>query len=467
MNTSTKPSPGCGTPADPEQVHKDTVLDRLSAVANVAQFVSFAPDLRQRYSRVRGYAPNHRFHSSEEATVALLAASPEGSVNVRSYTPERPKSREFVYGVRSAADAARHIRRLAGEGLYMIANETIDVHDGGVSGVIFGNLIEFAPGDTPRCVEKSGTVAFSRSLGLRVLETVYGFRPALDFDPRVRVEFSLHPMRRGVRQDHTIVWEMESFTSTPAVPPVRWPNHFSRLLGDKAFGLLIADALGLPVPATTVIARAVPPVRFGRPAGTGETWIRTCPKEQVPGKFTTQHGWVDPFRLLADEDPAGDQLASILAQEGIEAHYSGALLTTADGQVLIEGVAGRGEQFMQGRAAPAVLPAAVEERVRTLWDRARAQVGPVRIEWVHDAREPWVVQLHCGASPSTEDEIYPGEASHFMRFPVSGGLDALRSLIERVRETKEGIVLVGEVGITSHMGDLLRKAKIPSRLERR
>lgn len=467
MNTSTKPSPGSGTPADSEHGHKDTVLDRLAAVANVAQFVSFAPDLRQRHSRIRGYAPNHRFQGPEDATAALLAASPEGSVNIRSYTPERPKSREFVYGVRSAAEAARHIRRLAGEGLYTIANETIDVHDGGVSGVIFGDLLEFAPGDTPRCVEKPGTVAFPRAQGLRVLETVYGFRPALDFDPSVRVEFSLHPLRRGVRQDHTIVWEMEPFSSTPTVPPVRWPNHFSRLLGDKAFGLLVADALGLPVPATTIIARAVPPVRFGRPAGTGETWLRTCPKEQVPGKFTTHHGWVDPFRLLTDEDPAGDQLASILAQEGIEAHYSGALLTTADGQPLIEGVAGRGDQFMLGRAAPAALPAAMEERIRTLWDRARTHVGPVRIEWVHDAREPWVVQLHCGASLSTRDEIYPGDASHFVRFPVSGGLDALRSLIERVRGTKEGIVLVGDVGITSHMGDLLRKAEIPSRLERR
>jgi hypothetical protein len=90
----------------------------------------------------------------------------------------------------------------------------------------------------------------------------------------------------------------------------------------------------------------------------------------------------------------------------------------------------------------------------------------VRIEWVHDAREPWVVQLHCGASPSSEDEIYPGDASRFVRFPVSGGIDALRTLIDRVRGSTEGIVLVGEVGVTSHMGDLLRKAEIPSRLER-
>jgi hypothetical protein len=44
-----------------------------------------------------------------------------------------------------------------------------------------------------------------------------------------------------------------------------WPNRFSRLLGDKAFGLLVADLHGLPVPATTVVGRRVAPFRFGRP----------------------------------------------------------------------------------------------------------------------------------------------------------------------------------------------------------
>src|SRR5262249_39033758 len=140
MNASVKPSAGRDTPAEPEHGHKDTVLDRLGTVANVAQFVSFAPDLRQRHSRISGYERNHRFDSPDDAAAALLAASPEGSVNIRSYTPERPKSREFVYGVRSAAEAALHVRRLAGEGLYTIANETIDVRDGGVSGVVFGDL---------------------------------------------------------------------------------------------------------------------------------------------------------------------------------------------------------------------------------------------------------------------------------------------------------------------------------------
>jgi hypothetical protein len=50
-------------------------------------------------------------------------------------------------------------------------------------------------------------------------------------------------------------------------------------------------------------------------------------------------------------------------------------------------------------------------------------------------------------------------------FEVSDGIEALRELIGRVRGTGEGIVLVGRVGVTSHLGDLLRRAQIPSRIE--
>ena len=103
-----------------------------------------------------------------------------------------------------------------------------------------------------------------------------------------------------------------------------WPNRFSRLLGDKAFGLLVADLLGLPVPATTVVGRRVAPFGFGRPTGGGERWLRTCPAEPVPGRFMTQRGWRDPFALLAAEDPSGTDLVAVLAQEGVRARWSGA-----------------------------------------------------------------------------------------------------------------------------------------------
>jgi len=62
--------------------------------------------------------------------------------------------------------------------------------------------------------------------------------------------------------------------------------------------------------------------------------------------------------------------------------------------------------------------------------------------------------------------IYPGEPECFEIFEVSRGLEALRAFIEHVKRDHMGIILKGDVGITSHFGDLLRRNEIPSRLER-
>lgn len=459
---------GEGAPAESrERLHfKDAVLDRLSERANVAQFVSFGPDLAQRYSRVNGFAANHDFDTLETAVASLLSASADGSVNVRSFTPENPKSREFIYGLREVEGAVAEVRRLAQSGLYTIINETVNVADGGVSGVAVGDVIEFAPGDTPRCVEKPGTASLPRAEGLRMLETVYHFAPSLDYATGERIEFSVHPIRRGFRREHTIIWELEEVGDTGIGADPVWPNIFSRFVGDKAFGLLVADALGAPVPATTVFARAIAPFSFGRPTGTGEFWIRTCPVEQDPGRYTTRRGWLDPFRLMADEDPGGDRIASVLAQEGVEASHSGSLVTDGEGKVTVEGVAGFGDAFMVGQAGREELPREVRASVLALFERLGERLGPVRMEWVYDGRETWVVQLHRGATPTKGNTIYPGEAARYHTFEVVRGIEALRTLISEVAGTGEGIILLGNVGVTSHFGDLLRRARIPSRIQR-
>lgn len=444
---------------------KDEILDRLARQANVAQFVSFGPDLVQRHAWIRGLPPNHRFDSLETAVEALLAASPEGALNVRSWQPENPKGREFLYGRREAGEVLAEIRRLAGQGLFTILNETVDVGDGGVSGVAFGGTLEFAPGDTPRCVEKPGTAALPRALGRRVLETVYGFPLTLPEKPGLRVEFSLHPLRRGYRHEHVIVWEIEQPGVPPSAPRVDWPNLFSRHVGDKTFGLLVAEALGLPVPRTLAIPRGLAPFSFGTPTGTAETWIRTCPREQIPGRFTTRRGWTDPFRLLQEEDPDGRVIATVLAQAGVEARFSGALLAGPDGAPVVEGVSGRGDDFMLGRRPPEPLPPDIASSVRSLYRRAADALGPVRFEWAHDGARPWIVQLHRGAATAAGQTIFPGTADRFHSFPVAQGIEALRALIATVEGTGEGIVLVGHVGVTSHFGDLLRRARVPSRIE--
>src|SRR5262249_31705721 len=158
----------------------------------------------------------------------------------------------------------------------------------------------------------------------------------------------------------------------------RWPNRFSQLVGDKTFGLLVAHLIGLPVPRTTVISRRLAPFAFGTPTGTHEPWIRTAPTVQVPGKFTTRRGWTDPVALVAREDPEGTDLAAIIFQEGVNAHYSGAVIaaeTRYGSELTIEGTAGFGDEFMVGLKGRTLLPESVTDSVELLFRRAFDALG--------------------------------------------------------------------------------------------
>jgi hypothetical protein len=120
---------------------------------------------------------------------------------------------------------------------------------------------------------------------------------------------------------------------------------------------------------------------------------------------------------------------------------------------------------MLGRRAPETLPEDLRQALLEVYGRAVAALGPVRFEWVAQGLEVWVVQLHRGATVTAGRVIFPGPAPIFHRFQVADGIDALRQLIARVQGTGEGIALQGQVGVTSHLGDLLRRARIPSRID--
>lgn len=447
------------------QHFKDSVLNDLASEANIAAFVSFSPALVQRYSQVYGFQANHTFGSVEMAIEALLSVSPERSVNVRSFHPNSVKSQAFVYGLRSVSEVFETLNKLSSDGLYTIVNETVDINDGGVSGVAWGDVIEFAPEDTPRCVEKPGVASLPRALAVGILSKVYGVKPQLEFSAESRVEFSLHPFRRGVRMEHTIVWEVESIPHNSPSPLLTWPNRFSRFLGDKTFGLLVADAMGFLVPFTTVIPRWLPPFRFGTNTGTGETWLRTSPVVPEPGRFFTSKGWTDPFIVLEREDPNRKSIASVLAQEGVQPEFSGSQLVSVDGEVIIEGVTGTGSDFMLGREAPIPLPEEIINAANNVNSALSSELGPVRLEWVHDGKNLWVIQLHKGATVSTSNWIVPGDADHYLPFKVEEGLEKLRPLVEIAGTSGVGIVVIGNVGITSHVGDVLRRAGIPSYIQ--
>lgn len=449
-------------------LHKDEVLNSLAATANVAQFVSFRPNGRgalvQTFSRVSGYDANHHFACLQDSISALLASSSDKMVNIRSYEPNSPRSREFIYGLKEVEDVLSALDRLALSDLHLIVNETIDIHDGGVSGVVQGQVIEFAPDDTPRCVEKPGVASLPAPVAMNILKTVYGFAPDLNFPDNARAEFSIHPKPRGYNHKHTILWEYETTDAGFLPATLNWPNNFSRYIGDKAFGLIIAHALGMPVPRTTVIGRQVAPFTFGLDTGTYEIWTRTCPTEPQPGLYTTVKGWLDPFQLLAREDPEGLNIRSVLSQAAVRARFSGAALAGPKGSLIIEGRKGEGDQFMLGLVSPEPLPSFVTDAVRATYSGLFSRLGPVRFEWVHDGNIVWVVQLHCGATSTEADVIVPGEASDWIEFNVCSGLERLRELLRHISEG-QGVRVIGEVGLTSHIADLLRKSKHPARVQ--
>jgi hypothetical protein len=74
--------------------------------------------------------------------------------------------------------------------------------------------------------------------------------------------------------------------------------------------------------------------------------------------------------------------------------------------------------------------------------------------------------MHRGATLSATDVLVPGQAKHWTAFDVAQGLEELRKLIAKLRPD-EGVELHGEVGFTSHIADVIRKANVPARMNRR
>ena len=442
---------------------KDAILNDLAERANVAQFVSFDPEQQQRFARIHDHAPNRIFESVKVAIQALLEKSPEHRINIRSFHPEQPQGHEFIYGLSTPEQAIDAIERLTAQGLFVIANETVDVNDGGVSGVVHGDVMEFAPGGTPRIVESGKVVSVSRTMGKELLQWVYGFGFELDLPNDIRVEFSLHPQRRGYRREHVIVWEIEKTANSPSSSFLTWPNRFSEMLGDKAFGLLVAAALDLRVPSTTVMSRTMRPFTFGTSTGSDVVWMRTCPARPEPGMFPTVRGWSDPFALIQGVNDSW-QISSVLIQNEVQSVYSGAVLTSSNREAIVEGVAGFGEEFMLGRAQPTGLPDAVTNEVIRVHSVLLSSIGSARAEWAFDGSYLWILQVQPEEVLSEGMTIVPGCPEREVEFDVDGGLNGLRELVSLLIDKNVGIRLKGRIGVTSHIADVLRRHKIPSRM---
>lgn len=448
--------------------------DKLSFIYNagnnIARFISVSPE-----NKIRHICIDENYTSSidlKENIINLINLSSSKSVNIRSFSEESVKGNRFVYGkkLEDIDEIIEIITENCKEGKYSIINETIDVNDGGVSGVIMGNIIEFSPNDTPRCVEKEGVCRLPLNVGLAILKTVYGFMPRHTFRPNHRIEFSIHPQMEGIMNWHTIIWEYEEIEETSFDVKISYPNNFSKFIGDKVFGLLLSDFYNFKVPYTTVICRNVVPFSFGRQTGLHEKWIRTSPVVKESGKYFTGDRWQDPFELMIREEQKGDKdvnIASILSQNAVIPVYSGGAIITSKG-ITIEGVSGKGDEFMLGTDASQKLPVVLKKRLEFELSgliELNNILGDVSVEWVYDGAGVWIVQINQLKHISKGNVIVKGEPVKYLDFNVKDGLIELRNLIKEIEGKNIGIRLLGNVGITSHFGDVLRQFNIPSYIE--
>jgi hypothetical protein len=484
---------------------KDQVLAEIvQRGGNVAQAITYGPDGKQRFHWIRGVDPDFVFKSIEQGVKAILATGAR-FVNIRTYTPDAPDGNPFFFGRKGFVDTpkrvAAKVRQMMKEGYYVIINEQIDIMDGGFSGVVFGDVAEFASGHTPRCVddERVACAVLPRSMLPRLVDTVYGKPFSIPYPPEYRVVFSVHPGPVGYFRQCQVIWQAEAMDAgvLPSACSPRWPNQFSKDMGDKAYGLLMALFLGLNVPRTRVESRILPRFSFGHWTGSKEVkWIRTCPRVQEPGLFTTRHGQIDTFHLVQQEDPVcvdvacialreknasernvdvavcprpqHRRLAGIIVQDAVDPLYSGAVITDASGEPIIEGIPGKGDPFMVGERAQESLPVHVRAAVRGVWECASASLGPVRFEWVCDRDyNIVVVQFHRGETSTFGDVLvqWEKEPIRWEVYRTEWGLEQFRPLCERAEAEGFGIVLQTNLGVTNHFVDNLRRHGIASRLE--
>jgi hypothetical protein len=381
--------------------------------------------------------------------------------------------------VGNVGEVLEHLTLLgARRGLHTIVNETINESDGGVSGVAYRGVIEFSPDTTPRCVDDVDveTTTLPLNIGIKLLSAVYGFEPDLRGREGSRVEFSIHPAARGWMRDHTVIWQVEQRPASELKPLIEWPTAFSRLLGDKAFGLGVASAAGLRVPRSVVFTRRLMPFIFGESTGTNSYWTRTCPAEKAPGYYPTVRGWVDPMAVLKDWRILGDRaaaadlsgvspLASVIIQEAVFAHYSGRAVFRPGSPPVIGGVRGEGDAFMVGASDATDLPTEVLSSVSDAHRQACDLLGPVDFEWVFDGALVWTVQVNKSLSRGEERE---GDRSvDWVDFDYRAGrLEEFRQFVRSLAGHNTGVRVVGNVSPLSHVGEIAELAGVPAKFVR-
>jgi len=118
------------------------------------------------------------------------------------------------------------------------------------------------------------------------------------------------------------------------------------------------------------------------------------------------------------------------------------------------------------KQAPTDIPDAVTESVKQAHSVLISKIGSARAEWAFDGAEPWILQMQPEDALSEGMTIVAGNPEREVDFDVAEGLNGLRELVNLLADKSVGIRLKGSIGVTSHIADVLRRYRIPSRIVR-
>ena len=438
------------------KLYKDEGIFNLSNNFNVARFVSFENKLPLKI-RYCVLDDNYQTNNPKEAIDFLLNKC--SKVNVRSFDPEKPEGNPFIQNLKSTNDVLNCIEKLIKQkNLYIIVNESIDEHDGGISGVYFNNVIEFSPDATPRCVDSNNikTTLLPYNLSKKIIDSIYGVTPDFSNFKDTRIEFSIHPNKCGFKNSNTIIWQIEEKKNTNNIKiNISWPTNFSKMIGDKTFGLLIADSINLNVPETTVFNNRLNPFSFGNKTSLNGVRTRTCPEIKEPGYYPSYKSFVDPINLLKTLNKNKPQniteVKSVIIQNSIDSLYSGRAICKDLLDIDIDGVFGDGDDFMLGKDKSCEIPENIKNEIYNIFKKIYQYVGKSSIEWVFDKNNKlWIVQLN----KINDNCIKYNKNMEYIDFYYKDNIEEFRNFVVELKDKNKGINLYGNVSPLSHIGEI-------------
>jgi len=198
-------------------------------------------------------------------------------------------------------------------------------------------------------------------------------------------------------------------------------------VGGKARGLAALLAAGFPVPEGFVLSPEARPeeiIAAYRGLGTPRVAVRSSAAEEdssrlsYAGQFATFLNISDEGALLhavdacrasastirsaiyrEDPDPEASKMC-VIVQRMLEPEYAGVAFADANGETVVEGVAGLGDRLVSGKASPSVLPEGLRGAVERV---ARAAVeklgGALDIEWAAEQGCIWLLQARPITAP--------------------------------------------------------------------